>query len=89
MAARYSNDLHELLNKLVLLSEVATLSFASKLHAPSGDVNVSIDLASHNTGEKGPEKSGDDWDSSCRDIVNFLEEWDEPYQSGSTETVSE
>jgi hypothetical protein len=88
LTARYSDDLHELLVKLVLLSEVATLSVASKLHSPSGDINVSIDAASYNTSDKEPGNNDDDWDSSRRDIVNFLEEWDEPFQSNKTENVS-
>jgi hypothetical protein len=74
--------------KLVLLSELATLSVATKLHSHSGDINLSIDAASHNTSDKGPGKNSDDWDSSRRDIVNFLEEWDEPFHSNKTENVS-
>jgi hypothetical protein len=88
VSARYSDDLHELLVKLVLLSEVATLSVAKKLHSPSGDINVSIDIASQNTCENRPGKCVDDWNPSRRDIVNFLEEWDEPFQSNKTENVS-
>lgn len=49
---------------------------------------MSIDAASQSTIDKRQGKNDDDWDSSRRDIVNFLEEWDEPFQSNRTENVS-
>lgn len=64
------------------------MSVAPKLHSPSGDINVSLDVASQNTGDQLKESNGDHWESSRDDIVNLLEEWDQPFQSNKTETVS-
>jgi hypothetical protein len=88
MTARYSNDLHKILNKLVLLSEVATLSVAHRLRSPSMDFNVSLEVASHNTGDHVQQRDSSSWESTCRDIVNLLEQWDEPVQSKQAEIVS-
>ena len=88
--ARYNDDLHDLMEKLVLLSEVATLSVKSRLHSPSMDFNVSIDVASQGTDDQTQIKNAKNhWESDRHSMINVLEEWDEPFQSGATETVSQ
>jgi hypothetical protein len=86
-AARYSNDLHELLEKLLLLSEIATLSFAPRIG--SAELNISMDVASHQSTDQESQKSQNvknTFDSS-HNFQKLLEEWDEPVQSASSENV--
>jgi hypothetical protein len=75
-----------------MLSEIASLSVTPKLHRVSTDVNVSIDVASVESSDEVRESKHvqriDDFSSSRRDVLNFLEEWDEPFQSGAAINVS-
>lgn len=87
VTARYSNDLHELLEKLLLLSEIATLSFAPRL--VSTELNVSIDVASQQSSDQASQKSQNDTNTfeSSHNFQKLLEEWDEPVQSAASENV--
>ena len=85
--ARYSDDLHELLEKLLLLSEIATLSFAPRI--VSTDLNVSIDVASQQSSDQAIRKSEitiNEFKSS-HTFQKLLEEWDEPIQSAVSDNV--
>jgi hypothetical protein len=84
MTARYSNDLHELLEKLLLLSEVATLSYTPKIG--STELNVSLDVASQQSTDQASQNDKNAFDSS-HNFQKLLEEWDEPVQSASSENV--
>jgi hypothetical protein len=64
------------------------LSVAHRLRSLSMDFNVSIEVASHNTGDHVQRRDSSGWESSCHDIVNLLEQWDEPVQSKQAEIVS-
>ena len=88
LAARYSNDLHELLEKLLLLSEIATLSYAPQI--ASSDMNVSIDVASQQSTDQSSQKSQNAISQfeSSHSFQKLLEEWDEPIQSAALENVS-
>lgn len=88
VTARYSNDLHELLEKLLLLSEIATLSCAPRL--VSTDLNISIDVASQQSSDQASQKSQNDTNAfeSSHNYQKLLEEWDEPVQSAASENVS-
>ena len=87
ITARYSNDLHELLEKLLLLSEIATLSFAAKIG--SAELSLSIDVASQQSTDQASQKSQDANEAfqSSTTFQKLLEEWDEPVQSASSENV--
>lgn len=82
MTARYSDDLHELLEKLILLGEIATLSYGSKL--ANSDMDVSIDVTSRQSTDRASQKS--EWEFS-HNMPNLLEEWDEPIQRRESEQV--
>lgn len=87
MTARYSDDLHELLEKLLLLSEIATLSYAPRL--VSTELNASIDVASQQSTDQASQKSQNaigDFESS-NNFQKLLEEWDEPIQSIASDNV--
>jgi hypothetical protein len=84
ITARYSNDLHELLEKLLLLSEVATLSYAPKIG--NTELNVSIDVVSHQSTDHASQNDKNAFDSS-HNFQKLLEEWDEPVQSAASESV--
>ena len=93
LAARYSNDLHELLEKLLLLSEIATLSYAPQI--ASSDMNVSIDVVSQqSTDQQSTDQSSQKSQNAIRQFESshsfqkLLEEWDEPIQSAASENVS-
>jgi hypothetical protein len=87
MTARYSDDLHELLENLLLLSEIATLSYAPRL--VSTELNASIDVASQQSTDQTSQKSQNaigDFESS-NNFQKLLEEWDEPIQSIASDNV--
>lgn len=87
ISARYSDDLHELLEKLLLLSEIATLSFAPR--QVRSELNVSIDVASQQSTDQTGKKSQNTVDNveASHHFQKLLEEWDEPTLTASSENV--
>ncbi len=87
ICARYSDDLHELLEKLLLLSEIATLSFAPR--QVRSELNISIDAASQQSADQTGKKSQNTLGNveSSHHFQKLLEEWDEPIQTASSENV--
>lgn len=87
ICARYSDDLHELLEKLLLLSEIATLSFAPR--RDHSEMNISIDVASQQSVDQAGRKSQNTLGNldSSHHFQKVLEEWDEPIKTVSSENV--
>ena len=79
-----------MLEKLLLLSEIATLSFTPRIGSiEKHELHVSIDVASQQSVDQGGQNSQIDKNAfdSSRNFQKLLEEWDEPVQSASSENV--